>query len=416
MQSKIYFVKMAALTAASFFAVLMTETRAAAQTETVLHSMKATEGISPMMGLIFDSSGDLYGAAAEGGSSNNGSIFELMPQSGGTYTEKTLHSFNGGSGGGMPLGSVIFDSAGNLYGTVKLGGSHGVGVVFELKKSGTTWTETVLHNFGGTKDGQFPTSSLVFDSAGNLYGTTEGGGTHGNGSENVGGTAYKLAPKSGGGFTETVIHSFGAGTDGVSPRCNLILDSSGNLYGTAFQGGSVGAGMVFELSPQSGGGWTEKTLHSFAGGGSDGSLPSAGLIFDTAGNLYGTTVGSSNGGGTVFKLTPSGGSWTESVLFNFVHTFYQPSFPYSNVILDSVGNLYGATLQGTGLSNGFNGTVFELTLVSGIWNQTTLYSFDGTHGAEPGNGALIFDSSGNLYGAAQAGGANKDGVVFKIVP
>jgi uncharacterized repeat protein (TIGR03803 family) len=416
MRRRTLLAKIVALAPALPLIAIMTVAFAQAQTETVLHSLKSKEGVSPLLGLIFDSSGNLYGVAPEGGASNAGSVFELT-KSGSTWTEKTLHSFNGAAGGGTPLGTLIFDSSGHLFGTTKLGGSHNVGVAYELTKSSSgTWTETVLHNFGVSKDGQYPTGKLVLDSLGNLYGTTEGGGAHGNGQENVGGTAYKLS-KSGSTWSETVIHSFGGGTDGISPRCNLVFDTSGNLYGTALLGGSHSSGIVFELTPQSGGGWKEKIIYNFAGGASDGSQPSAGLVFDTAGNLYGTTIGSPNGGGTVYKLAPSGGTWTESVLFNFTHAFYDPSFPYSNLILDSSGNLYGATLQGIGsCCTGFNGTVFELELISGTWNEISLYSFDGTHGAEPGGGSLIFDSAGNLYGATQAGGANKVGVVFEITP
>lgn len=391
----------------------------AAQTESVIHNMKTKEGTSPMLGLIFDSSGNLYGVGGEGGASNNGTVFELTP-SGSSWTEKTLYNFKGGSDGSTPVGTLAFDSSGNLYGTTKLGGSHGVGVVYKLKKSGTSWTESIVHSFGGTNDGQYSTGNLVIDSSGNLYGTTEGGGSHGNGQENTGGTAFKLAPKSGGGWTETIMHNFGASGDGISPRANLIEDSSGNFYGTTYLGGAKSDGTVFELSPKSGGGWTETILHSFNPvvifGSTDGANPAAGLTRDSSGNLYGTTVGGGDGGGGVaFKLTKSGSTWTETTLFPFTHTFYQASFPYSGVVFDKSGNLWGATLVG-GDPSGPNGTVFELTPTSsGYWNA--IYTaFDSTNGSGPAIGYLVFDSSGNLYGAAQNGGANKVGVAFKIVP
>jgi uncharacterized repeat protein (TIGR03803 family) len=393
--------------------------RTAAQTETVLHNFKTKEGASPLLGVIFDSSGNLYGVAGEGGTSSSGSVFELSP-SGSSWIEKTLYTFTGGGDGAIPVANLVFGKSGKLFGTTKLGGSNGVGVVYELTKSGSTWSEKVLHDFGGSKDGEYPTGNLVFDSAGNLYGTTEGGGSHGNGTENVGGTAFKLAPKSGGGFTESVIHNFGGSGDGISPRANLILDSSGNLYGTTFSGGTHSAGTVFKLL-HSGSSWTEKILHNFNPvynyGSTDGSYPAAGLIFDRGGNLYGTTVGGGDGGGGVaFELSPSGSIWTETVLYPFYHESRFPSYPYSGLILDKSGNLYGATLQGTD-GGYFFGTVFELTPnSSGYWKGITLINFDGTHGAEPGIGSLIFDSSGNLYGATQAGGANKNGVVFKITP
>jgi len=417
MRFKRFLVATAVMLAGIGVSLVMTSEKVTAQTETVLHSMKTKEGVSPVLGLIFDSSGNLYGVGAEGGTSNNGTVFELMP-SGSSWTEKTLYNFKGGSDGSTPLGSLIMDSTGHLYGTTKLGGSHGVGTAFELSLSGSTWTKTTLHSFGGTNDGQYPTGSLVLNSSGVLFGTTEGGGSHGTGQENTGGTAYKLT-KSGSTWTETVLHNFGSGTDGVSPRANMIFDTAGNLYGTTFTGGTFGGGIVFELTP-SGSSWTEKIVHNFnpsyIGEGTDGYQPAAGLIFDKSGNLYGTT---SNGGfgnfgfgsGVVFELSPSGGSWTESILYGFTHTFYGASFPFTGLVMDSAGNLYGSTLTG-----GFHGTIFELSFSGGTWNLSTLYSFDGTHGSGPAGGSLILDSSGDLYGATQAGGANKNGAVFKITP
>jgi len=390
-----------------------------AQTGTVLHSFKSKEGASPMLGLVFDSSGNLYGVAGGEGGSGAGSVFELSP-SGSSWTEKTLHSFSGGSDGGTPRGTLILDSSGNLYGTAKLGGANGVGVAYELTKSAFgTWSEKVLHNFGAAKDGQYPVGNLIFDTSGNLYGTTEGGGAYGNGTENVGGTAYKLTPpaKSGGSWTETVIHSFGNGVDGVSPKANLVLDTVGNLYGTTILGGENGVGTVFEISPQSEGGWQENVLYNFAAS-FDGNKPVSGLIVDSSGNLYGTTtrggfLGGGTGGGMVFELSPSsGGIWTETILADFELSFGYPSLLYSNLTFDSAGNLYGTTLQGGG------GSVFELTPAGGggEWNNFDIWDFSGSDGEKPAVGALIFDSSGNLYGATQDGGANKEGVVFKITP
>jgi uncharacterized repeat protein (TIGR03803 family) len=220
-----------------------------------------------------------------------------MPQAGGFWTEKVLHNFsNTGPDGAEPVAGVIFDSAGNLYGTTLYGGvnrTHGgyVGVVFELTPSGGGWIEKILYSFAQSKyDAAGPWGSLIFDSAGNLYGTTTSGGRYfGDG------TVFELSPQAGGSWTETILHSFSdAERDGYHPYCNLIFDSAGNLYGTTSQGGAYGqgsgfvGGTVFELTPGSGGNWTERILHSF-GNESDGSEPLAGLIFDAAGNLYGTT-------------------------------------------------------------------------------------------------------------------------------
>jgi uncharacterized repeat protein (TIGR03803 family) len=388
---------------------------ALAQTETVIHTFSGTDGELPILGLTFDSAGNLYGVTAQGGSSNNGTVFQLVPN---PWTLTTLLSFNGGAGGSTPSGAVIVESPGKIYGTTKLGGSNGAGVVFELSEATSgKWTETVLHNFGSGKDGQYPCGSVVFDSAGNIYGTTQAGGAYGHGTNTTGGTAYKLTPKSGGGWTETVIHSFGSGTDGALPRANLVIDSVGNLYGTTYAGGQYGKGTVFELSPQSGGGWKEQVLHTFQNNGVDGFEPIAGLIFDSNGNLYGTTVdGGSGYGGTVFELSPqSGGSWTETVLYNF-YWLYPDELPYSGVVFDSAGNLYGANL-GRPNYNGEYGVVYKLTPQSGpSWLEKDLYTFDGPHGSEPAIGSLAIDSAGNIYGATQAGGSSKDGVIFKVTP
>lgn len=414
MPSRKFFVGIA-LGAAAFCLFFITLSTAAGQTYAVLHNFKTKEGSSPLLGLVFDSSGDLYGVASQEGSARAGSVFELTP-SGSSWTEKTLHAFNGSSDGSTPASPVTFDSAGNLYGATKLGGTNGVGVVYELIKSKAgTWSETVLHNFGGSKDGQYPTNALVFDSAGNLYGTTEGGGSHGNGQEITGGTVYKLSPKSGGGWTETILYNLGKGTDGASPRCNLLFDSSGNLYGTTFYGGTNAAGTVFELSPpKTGTTWTEKILHNFLAHSGDGAYPAAGVVLDNSGNLFGTaTTGDpftqNVGGGVVFELSPSsGGGWTETTIYGGVMVLLTPSFIYSGLAMDSSENLYFANAA-------VYGSVVELQKVDS-WGAKTLYNFEGTHGSKPALGSLIFDSSGNLYGAAQSGGANSSGVVFKITP
>ncbi len=421
MRHQRYLATLITLAAATAIAATLTAIPATAQTETVLHSFKGTDGISPALTLVFDSAGNLYGVAAQGGSSNHGSVFELTPGSKGGWTEKTLLSFNGGSGGSTPVGGVIVDSSGNLYGTTKLGGAKGMGVAFKLSRSSSgVWTEKVLHSFGSGKDGQYPTASLVLDSESNLYGTTEGGGAFGNGTESTGGTAFKLAPGSSGSWTETVIHSFGNGTDGAVPRANLITDSNGNLYGTTTLGGAFSVGTAFELKPQSGGGWKETILHNFNpafnNNQTDGYKPYAGLTFDHSGNLFGTTVlGGYSSGGVVFELSPAAGSWTETILYSFNWLSFETA-PYSGVVFDASGHLYG-TVIGKPNYPDIYGVVYKLTPQTGtFWIENDLYGFDRTHGAEPGVGYLAIDSSGNLYGATQFGGANQDGVVFKVTP
>jgi uncharacterized repeat protein (TIGR03803 family) len=273
-------------------------------TEKVLHSFinDGTDGNEPYAGLIFDAAGNLYGTTLGGGTAFIGTVFELTPAGGGTWTEKVLHSFVGGTDGTAPFGSLIFDAAGNLYGTTSEGGPSNAGTVFELTPAGGgTWTEQVLHTFGSSTDGIDPVAGLIFDGTGNLYGTTSRGGTY-----NLG-TAFELTPAGGGTWTERVTHSFGNGTDGANPQAGLIFDGVGNLYGTTFAGGSFGGGTVFRLNAQG-----EVLLQNFSG--ADGVSPQGGMLLDTSGNLYGTTLnGGSSNVGTVFEITN-----TPAVAYQFV--------------------------------------------------------------------------------------------------
>src|SRR6202521_4629703 len=188
-----------------------------------------------------------------------------------------LHNFGKGKDGSGSVASLIFDSAGNLYGTTEYGGPYNYGMVFELTpKAGGGWTEKVLHNFNNNgKDGGNPAGGLIIDATVNVYVTTAGGGIHGSG------TVFELTPKAGGGWTEKVLHNFNNnGKDGGNPAGGLIFDATGNLYGTTAGGGIHGSGTVFELTPKAGGGWTEKVLHNFNNNGKDGTAPPAGVIFD----------------------------------------------------------------------------------------------------------------------------------------
>lgn len=277
-----------------------------AWTETVLYSFSGEpDGSEPYGNLIFDADGNLYGTTQQGGSSDRGTVFELSPPtaSGGAWTEAVLYSFE--SGEGYPVGGLVFGWKGSLYGTT-ISGGFSIGTVFRLAKSKTGWDEVVIHSFNGA-DGREPNAGLIADKAGNLYGTTAEGGS---GPCFQGcGVAFELSPPvaQGAGWSETVLHSFtGVGNgDGFAPVAPLIFDSAGNLYGTTGGGGETGVvpcgygcGTVFEFSPAGGGGWTESVLYSFTGG-SDGAYPVAGLVFDSAGNLYGTTA---FGGGTFRRI------------------------------------------------------------------------------------------------------------------
>jgi uncharacterized repeat protein (TIGR03803 family) len=403
------------LRALAIFAVSLLVTSSWAATnwnEKVLYNFgNGADGKYPASGLIRDAAGNLYGTTVGGPHPPSGTVFELSPTQGGGWTETVLYTFGGLPDGAEPWAGLIFDAAGNLYGTTSQGGNYLYGTVFELMPNGSGgWTETVLHSFGSGTDGYQPLNgSLMFDAAGNLYGTTQEGGTAG------GGTVFELTPNGSGGWTETVLHSFGSGTDGRFPLAGLIFDAAGDLYGTTELGGNSNAGTVFELTPNGGGGWTETVLHRF-GNGTDGAEPWAGLIFDARGNLYGTTFQGGNYlGGTVFELTPNGsGGWAETVLHSFGKGTdgYQPT--YGSLIFDAAGNLYGTTQLG-GSSN--SGTVFELTPDgSGGWAETLLDSFDATDGQRFPWAGLIFDAAGNLYGTTYGGGTYGHGTVFELTP
>ena len=330
---------------------------AKAQSLSVLHTFQggSSDGASPFAGLLMDSSGNLYGTTENGGASGLGTVFELVSASG-TYSQKVLHSFNR-SDGANPSAGLIMDSSGNLYGTTFGGGTSNSGTVFELVNSSGAYTESVLHSFvnsGG--DGSKPAAALIMDASGNLYGTTLSGGTNGTG------TVFELVNSSGA-YSEKILYSFAnSGGDGAKPAAALIMDASGNLYGTTQNGGTNGFGTVFELVNSSGT-YSEKVLHSFTNSNGDGASPFAGLIMDASGNLYGTTAGGGTGGtGTVFSLINTSGTYGENLLLVFGTTCGgNGSSPEAGLIMDSSGNLYGTTLSG--VKN--VGTVFELTNLSG---------------------------------------------------
>ncbi|HKD00943.1 MAG TPA: choice-of-anchor tandem repeat GloVer-containing protein [Terriglobales bacterium] len=314
----------------------------------------------------------------------------------------TLYSFTGGTDGNLPLAGLVADSSGALYGTTSQGGSSGFGVAYKLTPpthSGDPWTQTVIHYFTtNTGDGFAPEAPLIIDKAGNLYGTTAGGGT------NRLGTVFELSPPAmeGDQWTETVLFNF-SGPDGAEPLAGLIFDRTGNLYGTTLGGGARGQGTVFELvaPTTSGGAWTESVLYSFKFG-ADGGNPVAGLVFDKAGSLYGTTemagdIRCNDGGGcgVIFKLTPFGGQWTETV----IHTFEGPDgkCPVAGLVIDIAGSLYG-TAEFGGLQK--FGVAFQLTppMTGNQWTYTVLHRFSGGQdGAIPAT-SLLLSKSGALYG------------------
>jgi uncharacterized repeat protein (TIGR03803 family) len=355
-------------------------------------------GTSPTSALVFDSAGNLYGTTATGGPNHSlcngkgcGTVFELVPGTNGKWSEKLLHSFNG-KDGMQPMANLIFDAAGNIYGTTyaggdltcRDGGGNGCGAVFELIPGANgIWAEKVLHRFGG-KDGFTPTAALIFDAKGNLYGTTLGGGAY------AGGTVFELTPNGSSQWTESLLYSFNSGSGGFSPYAGVIFDTQGNLYGTATSGGANDGGTVFELSPGSNGQWTETVLLSFEHSRKDGSYPYGGLIFDTAGNLYGTVFdGGSHGFGAIFQMTPGNGQWTETLLYSFGSRRKDGWLPEGNLIFDPSGNLYGSTYAGGVQSSACDsygcGAVFELSPgTNGTWTEQILHRFGkGKDGAPP---------------------------------
>jgi uncharacterized repeat protein (TIGR03803 family) len=318
-----------------------------------------------------------------------------------------IHNFAGGTDGYDPDGGLALDPQGNLYGTTFNPGTGG-GSVFELVRptSGTKWTKRVLHQFSGG-DGSNPVGTLLRDSSGNLYGATFSGG------KNVLGSVFRLSPKSGAAtaYTFTELYSFDPSTDGFAPYAGVIADVNGNLYGTTSDGGPAGGGTIYRLNrPASAkGAWTIAILHAF-GATDDGKGPAGGLLIDSAGNVYGTTAsGGTSGKGTVFQVTPptsAGGAWGYQVILNF-NGPNGASPANSCLVPDQLGNLWG-TASGGGASNAW-GAVFELSPSGGGWIPSAPFSFTGTEtGAFPGHG-LAIDGKGKLYGTTTSN-------VFEVTP
>jgi uncharacterized repeat protein (TIGR03803 family) len=411
----------------------------AVDNEKILHSFNYADGAyNTYADLIFDAAGNLYGTTHEGGASGSGCngygcgvVFQLTRAANGKWTEKVLHNFfRTDPLGYFPRAGLTPDAHGNLYGTTDAGGpfcvDYGCGAVFQLSpgKNGN-WSGKVLYYFTGGSDGVAPQAPLTFDAAGNLYGTTSEGGDY------YAGTVFQLTPDKNGTWTEKVLHAFNV-HDGSGPHSRLIFDGAGNLYGTTAWGGAdlsgcggYGCGTAFQLA-RSKGTWTATLLHSF-GKNKDGAGPWGDLVRDRAGNLYGiTNQGGSHdsdcggyGCGTVFQLrTGSNGKWTEKILHNF-DIGKDGFWPSSGLILDAAGNLYGTTAYG-GIYE--DGNVFQLVRVAnGKWTEKVLHAFNGKDGSNPYTG-LIFDAVGNLYGTTASGGVpNSDcragcGVVFEIEP
>jgi uncharacterized repeat protein (TIGR03803 family) len=405
----------------------MAPSASAATREVVLYNFcsdgfPCLNGASPVASLVLDAAGNLYGTSPGGGAYGQGTAFRLSPDANGTWTETILYSFCSApscADGYYPQSSLVFDSAGDLYGTTQYGGSgcqpgEGCGTVFELTPNPNgIWTETVLWSFMGGADGVFPEAALILDSAGNLYGTTAASDSY-----NLG-TVFELVHGANGTWTKKIIHSFDTSGNGGGGPFGLVFDSVGNLYGVTGRGGGSGCGgsgcgTAFELE-QNNGRWIERVLHRFNSG--DGAYPDTVLIFDAAGNLYGTTsLGGADNYGLVFQLSQlATGQWVERVIHTFQNNGVDGYQANGGLTLDAAGHLYGTT----GLGGAYDyGTVFGMKMgANGEWTEKVLHSFDlnGSDGAYPSAG-LTFDAAGRLYGATNNGGLYFGGTMFEIAP
>jgi uncharacterized repeat protein (TIGR03803 family) len=392
--------------------------RALGQTFSVIHNFTGgIDGAYPSTGLTMDTAGNLYGTAFSGGTAEMGTVFSLT-NNGRGWMFHPLYSFSGGQDGAGPLARVVIGPDHGLYGSTVAGGGGpcpgsngylGCGAVYKLtppahapRSAIYSWDATVLYRFS-SGDGAYPQGDLIFDRAGNIYGTTVVGGSANRGE------IYKLAP-SNGRWTENTLYSAQGASDGKFPWGGVLFDSAGNLYGSFSENGPYGYGALYQLSP-SGSGWNERTIHGFSFHGDDGAIPQGGFMQDAAGNLYGTTMHDATGGGTVFEMVSSGGTWSYNFLYGFSGGI--DVGPYDKLLMDAAGNLYGTTF-GDG-QYGY-GSVFKLTRSSSGWTYTSLHDFTGgSDGANP-MCVLVMDSSGNLYGTASGGGASGAGDVFRITP
>jgi uncharacterized repeat protein (TIGR03803 family) len=391
---------------------------AASSQERVLHDFgSGRDGAGPFGNVIFDAAGNLYGTTQNGGTYGYGTVYKLTSGQNGSRTESVLHNFNPNNGDGIaPQAGLAIDAAGNLYGTTWGGGqSPGFGTVFKLSPgAGGNWTETVLYTFR-----QFegrPASQPVFDRAGNLYGTSAG--------EETPGAVWELTPNQDGTWTETVLHRF-SGDDGFGPAAGVTLDAGGNLYGTTEEGGRYSLGVVYKLFHTPSGMWIETVLHHFTGG-SDGAYPASTVLLDAHGNVYGTTFGGGIyhcefGCGVAFKLSPASiGGWSLTTLYSFTGGA-DGADPEAGMTFDTVGNLYGTTTFGGNLEicGAGCGTVFKLTPSgNGQWLETVLEAFpDGPDGDAP-YGGVVFGPGSDLYGTTSGGGSSECecGIIYEVTP
>jgi uncharacterized repeat protein (TIGR03803 family) len=434
--------------------------------EKVLYSFQGgtTDGALPVGGVVFDKQGNLYGVLQFYGpgscapiGNECGAVFKLAPpaKQGDPWSETLIYKFGGkeSNDGESPNGGLIIDGQGNLYGVTAYGGTGdcillgvkaGCGTVYEIslpKQKGEAWKETILYSFPTTKQGYVPDGNLVFDGVGNLYGATLYGGTKGTTCDGYYGgqcgTVFELSPPKtkGGKWAQKVLHNFASGTDGANPNGGLVLDSKGAIYGTTYSGGNqdcryegeTGCGTAFMLRPllAKGGRWSESVIHRFNRSSSDGGNPMAGMVFDTKGSLYGTTL---NGGpgqyGTVFCLKPpskGARAWVETLLHSF-NDGQEGAGPEAGLTFDAQGDLYGTTAIATNRS--VQGNLFRMrppTQKGDPWALSVIYTFIGSpDGASP-SANVILGGNGSIFGTTQAGGSGQAcqggcGTVYEASP
>jgi uncharacterized repeat protein (TIGR03803 family) len=398
-----------------------------------------TDGASPRGDLIVDAAGNLYGTTSVGGSHGAGSVFMATPSATGSGlgSETTIYDFTGGADGSLPTGGLVADSSGALYGTTSLDGAGLAGTVFRLMPpatAGMPWLETTLWSFGSGTDGRNPVGTLVFDSSGALYGTAMYGGSKGYG------VVFKLTPQAGGSgaWQEQVLWNFTGKADGANPVAAVTVNAAGAVFGTAKAGGKSGAGTVFELS-SAGGKWSETTLWNFTGG-ADGSSPSGTLLSDGNGGFYGSAefggpvnpncnqarypyygqpnsesapaAGAAyvppggNGCGLIFDLVPPAAgktAWTETIVYQFTGG-PDGANPAAGLVQAQSGALYGLNTQ---YGETFWGTLFELippSPDSGPWALIPVAAFNGKDEGFYPRGTPLFGFAGRLYGTTSVGG------------
>jgi uncharacterized repeat protein (TIGR03803 family) len=414
----------ASITLAIFALTLFCAANVSGQTETVLHNFAGNnnDGSAPYAGVVFDSAGNLYGTTYRGGVpdcllTGCGTVFELQPNPDGTWSETLIYLFPGGPGnGGTPVTPVVFDRRGDLFGTLLCAFDcfgNPSGNVYELIAKSNGSWQYEMIYWAND---DCDACWVAFDPAGRLFVTSENQTYRGDG------VVLNLVPRSVFAWYQLFVYGFMGGSDGSNPVGPLAFDGSGGLYGATNAGGSNGFGVIYKLKQNAGGQWTQTVLYSFQGG-MDGAAP-AGPVFGLDGNLYGTTFqGGSAGAGTIFKLTQnSDGTWTESVLYSFQGNG-DASGPNSAVSFDNAGNLYGTA--GGGAYQ--HGAIFKLAPTpEGHWMESVMYSFTGGRDGRDPSGGVVLDNAGNLYGTTIRGGAyggvtcrdesNCGGVVFEITP